>query len=149
MKVYFEKNITAISGKDLAEKVIFSSINDGNLCYARKYVRPRETEQNINFGLDGQKIKEKWAIASSGFKNDLKKYGELAHQGEYWKQQLNNYSVYCKAVFAKAADLGTEVRELADTVFTTGSISTVKNMQDAGYLPAVAGGETLTQPFTA
>ena len=54
MKVYMKKYLSAYSGKDVEEGVIYSSHNYGNVCIARTYKKPKLTDNNTNFAKNAK-----------------------------------------------------------------------------------------------
>ena len=137
MKIYFEKNITAISGKDLAENVIYSSLREGNICYARKYVYPTLTPNNEKFGENGTNIRSLWAQATTAYKNDLRTYAARENQGQYWETKKANYSWFCKIIYAYAASEDIDVSMLLITDLRTSAIKDVKCTINNGFLKPV------------
>lgn len=143
MKIYFEKNITSISGKDLAENVIYSSLREGNLCYARKYVYPTLTPNNEKFGDNGANIRALWGQATNAYKNDLRTYALRENQGQYWQTKKANYSWFCKIVYAYAKSEGLDVSTLTIIQLRTSPIKDVKGAIDNSYIKTVPDFEEL------
>lgn len=137
MKIYFEKNITSISGKDLAENVIYSSLREGNICYARKYVYPTLTPNNERFGENGTNLRNLWSQATTAYKNDLRTYATRENQGQYWETKKANYSWFCKIIYAYAKSEGTDVSLIQITDLRTSAIKDVKGAIDNGFLKQV------------
>ena len=138
MKIYFEKNITAISGKDLAENVIYSSIREGNLCYARKYVYPTLTVNNANLGANGINIKTLWSQATPAFKLDLKTYSQRQNQGQYWETKKSNYAWFCKLVYGYCHSEGKVPSTVDIAELRTSVAKSVGSAINNGLLPVIA-----------
>ena len=143
MKVFFEKNITAISGKDLSENVIYSSIREGNLCYARKYVYPTLTTNNTTFGANGENIKALWSSATPAYKADLRVYSQRENQGKYWETKKSNYAWFCKIVYAYCHSEGLSPSVVDITALRASVVKSVKSAINNGLLPVIPEKEDL------
>lgn len=138
MKIYFEKNITAISGKDLAENVIYSSIREGNLCYARKYVYPTLTANNDTFGANGNNIKALWNSATPAYKADLRTYSQRENQGKYWETKKSNYAWFCKIVYAYCHSEGLSPSVVDIAALRSSNAKSVSSAIQNQFIPDIA-----------
>ncbi len=135
MKVYLKKNITAYSGKDGEEDVVYQAHNNGNICIASNYTAPRETAQHLVFAQNGQAVKSIWSAVSAGFKNDLKSYALIYTSNNSDKTHITAYAILCKLLYAHAKALGSQVSDLEYDTLKTSAAKSINSAITAGYLP--------------
>lgn len=80
-----------------------------HLCYARSYVYPTITDDNVTFGLQAKAVTDTtWNNADSSFKSDMDTYAEAWNEtqqpGREPFRNLSGINLFVKACFA-AADL--------------------------------------------
>lgn len=136
MKVYLKKNITAYSGKDKEEDVVYQAHNQGNICIALNYTRPRETSQQIAFGLNGKNVQSIWQSVSAGFKSDLKAYALAYSAHNEDLTHVTAYALFFKMLYAHSSSLGNSVSDLEYDTLKTSSAKSVNSAISAGYLPS-------------
>lgn len=151
MKVKFKYGIRTYSGT--VDEMTYGSYRKGKVCIGRRYVVPKGTTQNVNFGEGGSNVAKIWSSASADYKADFKRYAEL--YGRYVvkgdKLPPTSYGLFIKAAsnWAKNEDPPVElsVVQLED-VSTLGSpINTVADCVEAGFLPSVPGCAELNKSF--
>ena len=145
MKVTFHKNIAAYSGKDKWQKCIYSSTLNGTACTIRRYIKPRETDQQIYFGKAAWKISELWAAAHLGYKGDMMIYSWLIKntkefQGKY---MTSSYGWFIKIFWKLMKENDIKPENMGIDVFLDGCQS-VKASVDNAYLPKVDKIDELT-----
>mgnify|MGYP000896132013 CR=1 FL=1 len=135
MKVYLKKNITAYSGKDGEEDVVYQAHNNGNICIASNYTAPRETAQHLVFAQNAQTVKSLWSSVSAGFKNDLKSYALIYSTNNQDKTNVSGYAIFCKLLYSHAKALGSQVSDLEYDTLKISAAKSVNSAISAGYLP--------------
>lgn len=139
MKVTFHKNIAAYSGKDKWQKCIYSSTLDGSACTIRRYIKPRETDQQKTFAIAAKTIANIWRNALTGYKSDLMIYSWLIKntkefQGKY---MTSSYGWFIQISW-KLIDLeGIPVGNLSVNTFVENGCPNVKKTVESGFLPLV------------
>lgn len=144
MKVTFHKNIAAYSGKDKWQKCIYSTTLNGSACTIRRYVKPRETDQQKRFGHAAKAIADIWRQAKTGYKSDLMIYSWLIKntkefQGKY---MTSSYGWFIKISWILMDQLNVPSINVND--FVNNGCANVKATIDTGYLPLVDKANDLT-----
>jgi len=92
--------IKTMSGKDIAAGVVYCSYKNDTICYTRKYVKPKTTPHNREYGAKLKKISLLYKIVPDAFKESLRIYANA-----YNKQLLpakkgvvNAFNVFVKAL---------------------------------------------------
>ena len=139
MKVTFHKNIAAYSGKDKWQKCIYSTTLDGSACTIRRYVKPRETDQQIRFAHAAKAISDIWSNAQTGYRSDLMIYSWLIKntkefQGKY---MTSSYGWFIKISWILIKQLNLTPANLSVNDFVNNGCSNVKETVEIGYLPLV------------
>lgn len=139
MKVTFHKNIAAYSGKDKWQKCIYSTTLDGSACTIRRYIKPRETDQQKTFAQNAKAIAEIWRNAHTGYKSDLMIYSWLIKntkefQGKY---MTSSYGWFIKISWNLIDLESLPPGNLNVNTFVENGCSNVKKTVDTGYLPLV------------
>ena len=139
MKVTFHKNIAAYSGKDKWQKCIYSTTLDGSACTIRRYVKPRETDQQIRFAHAAKAISDIWSNAQTGYRSDLMIYSWLIKntkefQGKY---MTSSYGWFIKISWILIKQLNLTPANLSVNDFVNNGCSNVKKTVEIGYLPLV------------
>lgn len=146
MKVTFHKNIAAYSGKDKWQKCIYSSTLNGTACTIRRYIKPKETDQQKTFANAAKAITEIWRNAHAAYKSDLMIYSWLIKntkefQGKY---MTSSYGWFVKISWI-LIDLGSlPPGNLSVNDFVENGCSNVKKTIEIGYLPKVDKVDDLT-----
>jgi hypothetical protein len=137
MKVYLKKNITAYSGKDGEEDVVYSSHNQGNVCIARNYTKPTQTPQHLIFKANADAIRSIWSQATALFKDDLKIYAKLLNENYPDKIKATCYSIFIKIIYAYAESEGVDVSTLDIATIRTSVVKSVKSAMDNNFISKV------------
>lgn len=136
MKVTFHKNIAAYSGKDKWQKCIYSSTLNGTACTIRRYIKPKETSQQLTFGQAAKEISKIWDAAHPQYKADMMVYSWLIKntkefQGKY---MTSSYGWFIKISWVL---MKLDPSELTINTYTEYGASNVKESINSGYLPKV------------
>lgn len=111
MEVFFNKNISALSGKNKSKTKVFMHFKSKNNCYVRSWVYPAEKNQQIAIATNGPFIALFWWSSSDPYKNDLREYAE-----EFRHQSPNNtassYSIFVKIIWAISKFTGTQIQNM-------------------------------------
>lgn len=139
MKVTFHKNIAAYSGKDKWQKCIYSTTLDGSACTIRRYIKPRETNQQTTFAKAAKTIARIWRDAHTGYKSDLMIYSWLIKntkefQGKY---MTSSYGWFIKISWNLMNQVSITPDDLNVNTFVDNGCSNVKETVEIGYLPLV------------
>lgn len=139
MKVTFHKNIAAYSGKDKWQKCIYSATLDGTACTIRRYIKPRETDQQLMFAKAAKAIAEIWRIAHTAYKDDFRLYAWLIKntkefQGKY---MTSSYGWFMKISWKLMDQESITPDNLIVDTFVDNGCSNVKETVENGYLPLV------------
>jgi hypothetical protein len=137
MRVYLKKNITAYSGKDGEEDVVYSAHNQGNVCIAKNFTKPKEISQHLTFKANADTIRGIWAQATPAYKTDLRTYCSLFNDNFPDKLKASCYSMFIKIVYAYAKSEGIEITTLDIASLRTSVIKNVKSTIENGLLPAL------------
>lgn len=149
MKVNLKYGISTYSGT--IDEITFSSYREGTICIARKWVKPRATEQNAKLGSIASNLAQLYADISEGYKADLKQYALLYGRQKADKKKLypSAYALYIKMLFTFAEDSGENVDlasiTLNDIQTLYVDLSTVAEAVSSGYLPNVSGADALSE----
>lgn len=139
MKVTFHKNIAAYSGKDKWQKCIYSTTLDGSACTIRRYIKPRETDQQRTFAQAAKAIAEIWRNANTGYRSDLMIYSWLIKntkefQGKY---MTSSYGWFIKISWNLIDLESLPPGNISVNTFVENGCSNVKKTVEIGYLPLV------------
>lgn len=111
MQVFFNKNISALSGKNTSKTKVFMHYKLKNNCYVRAWVYPAEKSQQIAIATNGPFISLLWWSSSDFYKNDLQEYAE-----EFRNQCPNNtassYSIFVKIIWAISKFTDTQIQDM-------------------------------------
>lgn len=111
MEVFFNKNISALSGKNRAKTKVFMHYKLKNNCYVRTWVYPAEKNQQIAIATNGPFLSLLWWSSSDLYKNDLREYAE-----EFRHQSPNNtassYSLFVKIIWAISEKTNISIPEM-------------------------------------
>lgn len=111
MEVFFNKNISALSGKNKCRTKVFMHFKFKNNCFVRRYVYPSEKSQQIAITTNGPYISLFWWSSSDSYKNDLREYAE-----EFRHQSPNNtassYSIFVKIIWAISKFTDTQIQDM-------------------------------------
>lgn len=146
MKVTFHKNIAAYSGKDKWQQCIYSATLNGTACTVRRYIKPRETEQQTIFGEGSKNIADLWSIAKQPFKEDMSIYSwavknTKGFEGRYMTSSYGWFVVVCWKVSEKES---IEINNLSIDDFVENGLDSVKALINSGYLIKVDNADDLT-----
>ena len=147
MKVYMKKYLSAYSGKDVEEGVIYSSHNYGNVCIARTYKKPKLTDNNTNFAKNAKQCKLLWDNVSESFKVEMKIYAQLLSIDFPEKIKASSYPLFVGLVYKLASSLDVMACELnVEDLYENGAGS-IAEAAESGYLIYVQNVEALTKPI--
>lgn len=139
MKVTFHKNIAAYSGKDKWQKCIYSTTLNGTACTIRRYIKPRETDQQRTFANAAKAISDIWSNAQTGYRSDLMIYSWLIKntkefQGKY---MTSSYGWFIKISWNLMKQLSLTPTDLNVNTFVDNDCSNVKKTVEIGFIPLV------------
>lgn len=147
MKTKFKFGIAAYSGT--IDEITYSSYKNGQVCIARKYVKPRETIQNQKMASVGANLAKIYRSTGEDFRNDLKTYSHLyAHKVAKGKLPPNGYAIFIMMMHAFHKEyhdsIGLDSITYGDIGDLYTEITNVKSAVEAGFLPRVQGYEALS-----
>ncbi len=145
MRVFLKKNITAYSGKDSEEDVVYSAHNQGNVCIARNYTIPKECPQHLVFKANSDTIASLWAQVTTAYKNDLKTYAKLLNENFPERLKAGCYSVFIRILYAYSIGEGIQFSTMNITSLRTSSVKSVASAIDNNFISKVETSETLNQ----
>jgi len=107
MKVTFEWPIKTLSGKSHDGKYVYCEYKDSSVCIMRKYVKPRITDHNREYGSKFQKIARLYREMPEEFKDSLRAYAQAYNRYllPEKKLPLNFYNILVKALCNKNVSL--------------------------------------------
>ena len=148
MKVTFKYNIGTYSGT--LNGMTYCSFRDGNMCIGRQWVKPSETAQQTSLAAISRNLSIVYKEASTAWKADLKSYAAKYGKEHVGKKDLppTSYALYMKMMYS-FRDYDSENVDLATLAFSdletlAAPILTIKDAIDAGLLPNVSNGTSLT-----
>ena len=144
MRVYMKKNITAYSGKDIDAGVVYSSHNNGHVCFAKNYSKPRQTDQHVLFTQYMKAIREIWNAAKDGFKADMKTYAYLVKVNLPDKLKATSYALFVKLAYAIIKEYNYAPNNVDVSMFIDEGCTNVLEAINSGFLWQVPGSEGLT-----
>jgi hypothetical protein len=146
MRVYMKKNITAYSGKDQEEDVVYRSLNNGNYCIAAEFTAPKEHPQFEVFRANIAVLKDLWNGASGAFKTELKSYTDKLNADRAYKNLLrvSGYCLFVKMIYAYVKAEALQISGLDLVQLRTSNVKSLKSAVDSGYLPKVEGYDAYT-----
>lgn len=146
MKVTFHKNIAAYSGKDKWQQCIYSSTLNGTACTVRRYIKPRETEQQTIFGDGSKNIADLWSIAKTGFKEDLSIYSWTIKNTKRFegKYMTSSYGWFVIVSWELAKKAAAEIGNLSISDFIDNGLTSVATMIENLFLPKIDNYSELT-----
>jgi len=138
MRVTFEWPIKTLSGKSPDGTVVFQSYNNDNVCIMRKYVRPRITDHNREYGTKFKKIALLYRTMPEDFKDSLRVYAQAYNRQllPEKKLPLNFYNILIKALCKKAVSLS-DLDSMENIVEKFGG--TIEEWIENGLLDKVKG----------
>jgi hypothetical protein len=148
MKTKLKYGIATYSGT--IDEITFGSYKNDTVCIARKYVKPRLTENNTLMGDIAKNLSTIYAECSELYKSDLRTYADLygKQKSEPGKLAPNGYSLFIKMMFAFAeaneASITLDTITFNDIQSLFSDITSVALAVESGYLPNLNGAELLT-----
>lgn len=152
MKVKFKYGIGSYSGTlDLAT---FYETKNGNASFMRRWVKPRQTDNNVELGAVGKNLAIIWAEASANYKADMTTYCQLYNayfkdEENVFQANISKYAMFTKMLyaFAEASGSAVDLKSLSygdlDTLFP--EVTKLASACEEGFLPFVPGAELLTE----
>ncbi len=137
MRVYLKKNITAYSGKDNEEDVVYSAHNEGNVCIARNYTIPKESPQHLVFKANSDAVSTIWSQATADYKDDLKTYAKILNENFPNKLKAGCYSIFIRILYAYSKSEGVQVSTLDIATLRTSVVKSVKSAMDNNFITKV------------
>ncbi|HOQ79779.1 MAG TPA: hypothetical protein PLH63_01815, partial [Candidatus Cloacimonadota bacterium] len=141
-------NITAYSGKDKEEDVVYSSHNLGNVCIAKNYTKPKYTDQHEQFKKNAENIRTLWVAANSAFKNDLTIYAQILNINFPDKLKATSYALFVKICYAAAKMSSNPLESLSLNDFDGIGGTTISGLMENQILPYLKGCDHLISPIT-
>ena len=140
MKVFLKKNITAYSGKEGEEDVVYSAHNQGNICIAKNYTKPVECPQHLVMKANSDAIRSLWSQATAAYKADLSTFANaIADKASDSKLPGNKFTWFVKIMYSYAKSEGISVSTLDIATIRTSVFKSVKSAMDNNYIPVPAG----------
>ena len=149
MKTTFKYGIAAYSGT--IDEITFGSYKNGSVCIARKYVKPRLTENNTLMGEIAKNVADIYAQCSEDYKSDLRTYAYMYGKEKSPRNTLapNAYSIYIKMLFAFAeayeASVSLDSITINDIQSLFPDVTSVALAVENGYLPRLSGSDLLIE----
>jgi hypothetical protein len=132
-----KKNISAYSGKDGEEDVVYASHNQGNVCIAKNYTKPKESPQHLVFKECANAISSLWDEATPAYKNDLKLYAKLLNDNLPTKIKATSFAIFVKILYAFAKSEGALVSTLEMSTLRTSIIKDIQSTMDNKFIARV------------
>ena len=148
MKTKLKYGIATYSGT--IDEITFGSYKNDTVCIARKYVKPRLTENNTLMGDIAKNLSKIYAECSEAYKSDLRTYADLygKQKTERGKLGPNAYSIFIKMMYAFAeaneASITLDTITFNDIQSLFSEITSVDQAVESGYLPNLTGAGLLT-----
>jgi len=142
-----KKNITAYSGKDKEEDVVYSSHNLGNVCIAKNYTKPKQTYQHTLFMENAGCIKALWDAASTAYKEDLSHYAHTLNINFPDKLKITSYALFVKICYAVSKATTISLRAFNLGTFATAHADTIAATMARGFIYYMKSCENLTHPI--
>lgn len=147
MKTKFKYGISAYSGT--IDDMTFASYKNGRVCVARKYYKPRSTEQNAIMAAEMKNIRKLYSLVSEEYLEDLRTYAYYYSLKERQtpKLQANSFAIFVKLLYAFRKtdpvniDLSSIVMDDLEDLYP--EITSIATAVEAGYLPNVVGADLL------
>ncbi|MDD2650842.1 MAG: hypothetical protein RBS16_09445 [Candidatus Cloacimonadales bacterium] len=147
MKVYLKNRISAYSGKDKKQKVVYAAYNYGDVCIAKNYTKPRITKQNIRFSKNSNSIVELWRGANQHYKAEFAIYANIVKQHYPEMVKASSYAYFCKIVYVIADKLKIEPCEVNFDDFEQLGLATVAKAMNQKILEYMEPCESLISPI--
>jgi len=138
MRVYLKKNITAYSGKDTEEDVIYSAHNQGNVCIARNYTKPIVTAQQLAFKANSNNLKTIWNQTTTAYKTDLRTYAGILIENFPDKLKATCFSIFVKILYAYGKSEGMQVSAMNVTTLRSSAVKNVLSAMDNNFITKVS-----------
>jgi len=102
-----EDHVKTQSGKDIENGVVYCSYKNDTICYTRKYVKPKTTAHNREYGAKLKKISLLYKTIPDTFKDSLKVYAQAYNQQllPAKKAPLNAFNIFVKALCCRKVSL--------------------------------------------
>lgn len=145
MRVFMKKNITAYSGKDQEQDVVYRSLNNGNYCIAAEFTAPVNHPQHGVFSANSAVVRTLWNSVNDPYKAEMKIYAQK-HSADlvyHNKLRVSAYCVFIKMIYAYAKAGALNVADLTYATISASVIKNIKGAVDAGHLEKVDGYEAM------
>lgn len=149
MKVGFENGVSTYSGKYL--EVVYQNWFNNVVCYARRYVYPTLSSQNLEMREIGINLNKIYLEANSGYIADFKAYAEKnarenrSHVKKFTHKMPSSKSLFVQCMWAwfhsDPEHVNLKSVTIADIVSLDSDVQTVKRCVEAGWLKRVSGYE--------
>lgn len=149
MKTTFKYGISAYSGT--IDEITFGSYKNGSICIARKYVKPKLTENNAELGSVAKNLATIYSNCSEAYKSDLRTYADLYSREVSGARKIgaNSYAIFVKLfyTFAAASGEAVDLKSLSygDLATLFPEVTNIAASVDQGFLPVVTGYDLLTE----
>ena len=153
MKVIHSAITDGLSGT--AGTSVFMRSKNSKFSYRREWAQPAKTQQNDDIGKAakniGMQVKELNPLAIEDLKQYAKKYKDIPHYGDKYKERAGNwFAIWTMFLYklAKQDNMESELREgsIRDVLNPSG-ITSVAEACEYGDLPKVPGYEEMTNQF--
>lgn len=148
MKTTFKYGIMTYSGS--IDGLTYSSFKNGQVCIARRYVKPRNTEQNVEMASTASNIAKLYKECSDEYRADLRTYSHLYASRHVAKDKLapSSYAIFVQMMhkFQKRYPDNITLEDLVldDLIELYPELTTVKGAIANGFLKPVSGSDALT-----
>ena len=152
MKVKFKYGIGSYSGT--LDMATFYETKRGGASFMRKWVKPRETEQNVRLANISKSIANLWSQVSQAYKDDMFTYCNLYEATGPDAQnpfhvKITSYAMFTRMMYKFEEIKGGSVNLISityqDIATLFPELVSVATACDEGYLVSVPGAELLVE----
>jgi len=128
--------IKTISGKDIENGIVYCSYKNDTICYTRKYVKPKTTAHNREYGAKLKKISLLYKAVPNTFKECLCIYANAYNQQLRPAKNggVNGFNIFTKALCNGKVSI-TDLDSIESVVSSFGS--TISSWEEHGLLQKV------------
>ena len=149
MKADYTRAIKTVSGR--IGKFVHMYVKEGNKAVIKRYVKPKLTENNHDFGSAMKNMVSIWKSCSEGFKRDLKTY-TVIRKNYYSGDEIpayTNFAHFIRILYRfKAENPGIELKTVTKEGLETAGIPIkVMDFVKQGLLEPISDADTLREEW--